>query len=228
VALLVTLIAMSLVSVIAMALALASAIDRLAASNHDDAVEALNLAESALELAARDLAAIADWDAVLDGRFQSPRAMGAPDAVVHVSPGLNVDLPRLTSELTCGSSTPCSDASRRVVTVERPWGPNNPYWRPFLYTWLTLDTPLRPQGAYVVVWVGDDGAEHDGEPQRDGGGPAAEGRYILRAHAAAFGRGGVRQAIEADLARICAGAASGAVCLPGVRILSWRVVTNAP
>lgn len=228
VALLITLMALSLVSVIAMALVLSSSIDTLASTNHAEAVELVNLAEAGLELATRDLAAIADWDAVLNGTLRSPRATGTPDAAAHPWPDTTVDLPRLTNQLTCGSAAPCTDGARGVITIERPWGLNNAAWRPFLHAILALPTPLRPHEAYVVVWVGDDASENDGDPRRDGGGPAGEGRYILRARAEAFGRGGVRRAIEADLARRCTGVGVDEVCLPGVRVLGWRLVSSEP
>lgn len=226
IALLVTLVAMSLVSVIAMALALTTAVDRLAATNHDEAVELLNLAEAALELASRDLASVADWNGVLDGTHRSTLVDGPPDTARRPWPGLLVDLPRLTSMLTCGSASPCSDPARQIVTLERPWGANNAAWRPFLHARLDLPTPLRPHTAYVVVWVGDDGSEADGDPLLDGGGPAEEGRYTLRARAEAFGPGGARRAIEAEIARVCTD--DGTSCLPGVRFLAWRVVGGVP
>jgi hypothetical protein len=227
-AMLVTLVALGFVSLVAMAIALSSTIDRLAASNHDEAVEVLNLVEAGLELAARDLASITDWNTVLDGSHQSPRAQGLPGQVAVPWPGTAVDLPGLTSQLTCGSASPCSDPARRALSVDRPWGANNPAWQPFLYARLSLSTPLRPHEAYVVVWLGDDPGERDGDPLRDGGGPATEGRYILRAHAEGFGRRGVRRAVDADLARLCSGVGPSETCLPGVRILGWRVVDSVP
>jgi hypothetical protein len=227
IALLVTLVAISLVSVIGMALVFSSSIDRLAASNHDEAVELLNLADAALELVSRDLAQIADWSSVLDGTERSPLVDGPSSAVRYPWPGLAVDLPRLTGELTCGNAA-CSGASRQAVTIERPWGANNPVWQPFLHLRLALPTPSRAHEAYVVVWLGDDGSEADGDPWRDGGGPDAEGRYILRARAEAFGRGGARRAIEAELARICTSDGSTDTCLPGVGVHGWRLVSSAP
>ena len=227
-AVLVTLVALGLVSLVGMTIALSSSIDRLAAANHDEAAELLNVVEAGLELAARDLAGIADWNAVLGGSQRSPRADGPADQVVYPWPGTAVDLPRLTNRLTCGSDSACSDPSRRALSLERPWGANNPLWRPFLHTLVSLPTPLRWHEAYLVVWIGDDGTERDGDPQRDGGGPAAEGRYLLRAHAEGFGRRGQRRAVEADFARFCSGVAPDETCLPGVRILSWRAVGGAP
>jgi hypothetical protein len=228
VALVMTLLAIGLLSALGLALAMSSALDRLAGSNHDDAVDLLNMADAALELAARDLAAIDDWNAVLTGAVQSPRADGAPGGVRRPSPGVVVDLTVLTNELSCGRPTTCNDASVRAVTSERPWGSNNPRWRPFLYTALDgVSTPRRAGRPYVVVWVGDDASEVDGNVLTDGGGPAAEGRYILRAHAEAFGPRGARRGIEADLARVCIPSDGGEWCFPATRVHSWRSVAAA-
>jgi hypothetical protein len=228
VAVLVTLVALGLVSVVGMAIVLSSSIDRLAAANHAEAAELLNLVEAGLELAARDLSSVGDWDQVLNGSVRSPRAEGSPDGVVYPWPGIAIDLPRLTNLLICGSASSCSDAARRAVALERPWGANNPVWRPFLHLRLSLPSPSRNHEAYVVVWIGDDGSERDGDPVRDGGGPASEGRYILKARAEGFARSGGRRAIDADVARLCSGEGSEAICLPGVRILAWRVVGGMP
>ena len=222
VALLVALLAMSMLSVIGLALALSASTDRLAASNYGEATELANVAESALELAARDLSSIPDWAGVLTGELQSTLVDGPPGGVRQPFPGLAVDLTALTNELTCGRRASCSDAAVRTAVAERPWGENNPLWRPFLHAIVQSPNPRRATAAYVVVWIGDDGAEVDGNPLADGGGPAGEGRYTVRAHAEAFGPGGGRHVIEAELERSCP-AVDG--CLPGIRVQSWRTVT---
>ena len=103
-----------------------------------------------------------------------------------------------------------------MTTLERPWGANNPRWELFVFgrleTFAVAPRPLPP--AYVIVWLGDDAHEVDGNRLVDGGGPGGEGRDILRARAEAFTAGGARRAIEADLIR------QGA----GIRVQSWRLV----
>ena len=76
--------------------------------------------------------------------------------------GETIDLTSLTNELTCGLRTACTDADRSAQTVDRPWGANNPQWRPFLHAPLPLSTLPRHLDPYVIVWVGDDGRETDG------------------------------------------------------------------
>jgi hypothetical protein len=226
VALLVALMAMSVFTVLAMALALTASVDRLAATNHEHAVELANFAETALELAIRDLGTVPDWDDVLGGVVQSTWSDG-PVGMREPWPGVALDVEALTNTLTCGQPSPCSDGATQAATVERPWGANNARWRPYLHTLLGAATPSRPASAYVIVWLGDDGSEVDGDPLIDGGGPANEGRYIIRAHVGAFGPNGERHAIEAELARTCPVIDGIETCTPGIRVHSWRVVRGA-
>ena len=228
VALLFALMAMSFLAVIAFSLALSASVDRLAETNHNEAMELANAAESALELAARDLAVIPEWDPVLAGEVQGQRVDGLPDGIRWPLPGVAVDLTSLTNQLTCGQSSSCLDGSVRASTAERPWGANNARWRPFLYDLFEFQSPTRSTSAYAVVWVGDDGGEVDGNPLTDGGGPAGAGRYIIRARAEAFGRGGGRHAVEAELVRSCQAVDGETRCAPGIRVQSWRTVTTSP
>ena len=227
-ALIAALLAISLFSALGLALSLSSAVDRMAAANHDDAVHLLNMADAALELAARDLGGIADWNAVLDGRVRSSLVDGPPSGTRRISADSVIDLTGLTNDLTCGRASGCTDLTRMATTSDRPWGPNNPWWRPFLYGPLPMATnPRHADPAFVVVWIGDDGSEVDGNVLTDGG-AASEGRYILRARAEAFAPGRATRAVEAELARVCTPAGPGETCLPGIRVQSWRLVTPVP
>jgi hypothetical protein len=226
IALVATLLAISFFSALGLGLALSSATARMVDGNHDEAVAMLNAAESALELAAADLAAVPDWNRALDGSVRSTIVDGPPGGIRTVAPGVVVDLTRLTNDLTCGRETACTDARTRISTVERPWGANNPRWQLFLHGVLErLTDPRRRQPPYAVVWLGDDARETDGDPLSDGGGVGGEGRYVIRARSDAFGAHGGRRAIEAELVRICRPGGAGEVCLPRIRVQSWRVVT---
>jgi type II secretory pathway pseudopilin PulG len=224
VALLIALVAMSLISILGAALLLSASVDRLSATNYDEALSLANFAESSLELAMRDLSRAPDWTVALDGTMPSSLTDGPPSGPRQPLPGLTIDLTALTNTLTCGRLTSCPDAAIRAPTAERPWGANNPRWRPFLYGLLRSQTPRVETAAYVVVWLGDDGSETDGDPVVDGGGPAGEGRYMMRARAEAFGPWGARRAIEAEVARSCA---ADGTCVPGIRVQSWRALTGA-
>ncbi len=228
VALVITLLAIGLFSALGLALTLSSSVERLAGANHEDAGALLNAADAALELAARDLAALTDWDVVLEGNQRSPMTDGVPSGVRTPAPGLTIDLTSLTNLLTCGQPAACTEAAQQAPTAERPWGTNNATWRLFLYGPLTLTGhPRQTTVPYVAVWLGDDSHETDGNPLDDGGGAAKDGRYILRARAEAFGIGGSRRAIEGEFARICTVTASGEVCMPGVRVQAWQVAAGA-
>ena len=215
IALVITLIAMAAFAALGLGLVLTTTVERLTGANYRDSVEALYAADAAIELAAKELASIADWNRVLTGTDRSRWTDGVPGGPRAIG-NVTLDLTTLTNELTCGRSTVCSDARIRMSTLERPWGANNPRWELFVFgrleTFAVPPWPLPP--AYVIVWLGDDAHEVDGSRLVDGGGPGGEGRDILRARAEAFTAGGARRAIEADLIR------QGA----GIRVQSWRLV----
>jgi hypothetical protein len=115
--------------------------------------------------------------------------------------------------MTCGIPSGCSEADRTEVTADRPWGANNPVWRLYAYG------PLSGLGAdvrspfYVVVLVGDDPAETDGDPLHDGTSPSNPGSGLLSVRALAFGAAGVQQAVDATIS-----------VTSGARLRSWRTV----
>jgi hypothetical protein len=226
VALVVVLLAIGLLSATAMGLALSSTITRLTGANHDEAVMLANASEAALELAARELAAIANWDNVLLGVRTSTLVDGVP-GLRHVAPGVSIDLVALTNLTTCGRAQMCTDAQVRDTTQERPWGDNNPRWRLFVHRPLpTGPLAFAPPVVYAVVWLGDDAAETDGDPLIDGAGPDQLGRYTMRARAEAFGPRGGRHTIEAEFARVCQQEGAAERCAPGIRVQSWRTVKS--
>jgi hypothetical protein len=227
IALLATLLAMSVVGALALSLSLTGSVDRLVSANVEEAQALLAAADAGLELAARELSLVANWDAVLDGSVVSAFVDGPPGARTPL-PGVALDLVSLTNALTCGDAGVCPDAARRVSTRERPWGDNNPRWQPFLHvSAMFLIDPKHPSAPYVVVWVGDDSREVDGNVSIDGGGAGGEGRYIVRARSEAFGPRGGRRAIDAEFARVCQPAGAGVACRPGVRVQGWRLGSGA-
>lgn len=228
IALVITLLTISLFSALGLGLALSSSAARMADHNHEDAILTLNAAESALNLAIRDLSMIADWSLVLNGSLRGSITDGPSAGPRTLHGGDAIDLTSLTNELTCGHAAPCTDGERRAQTVDRPWGVNNPAWRPFLHSFLTIAAVPRRPDPYVIVWVGDDGREADGNPGIDGGGLEEQGRYVIRVRAEAFGPGNARRAIDAELARVCRPAETGEICRPGIRVQSWRLASAVP
>jgi hypothetical protein len=226
-ALVVTLLAMGLFSTLAVGLALSASVGRAVAANYEEAMALANACDSALELAARELAAIPDWNEVLGGDRSSPLVDGPPGE--RRLAGVVIDLEAMTHALTCGRASLCTDAQVHAMTIERPWGANNPRWRLFAYR-PSPAMPAMPRTSvptYVVVWIGDDARETDGDPSRDGAGAGQEGRYVVRARVEAFGYRGGRHAIEAELARVCTGDGEAEVCVPGTRVQSWRAVSGS-
>jgi hypothetical protein len=208
---------MLLLAVTAAAVLLASS-DTLAASRRQDARIALSAAEAAIERAASDLVGTPDWNLVLSGAITSSRVDG-PATAAHIPFGGHAFTPDQVANLaTCGTIGGCSTAACSAVTAERPWGPNNPRWRPYAYG--PVDSPTPGQAAtYVVVLVGDDPSENDGDPERDGLSPGNPGAGIILLRSEAFGPSDTRRIVEAAIARVTT--ASG-VALP--RVLSWSEV----
>ena len=228
IALIITLLTIGLFSALGLGLALSSSAARMADHNHEEAILMLNAAESALNLAIRDLSLVADWSFVLNGSLRGSITDGPSAGPRTLQGGDVIDLTSLTNDLTCGHAAACTDAERRLQSVDRPWGANNPAWRPFLHASLAVASVPRRPDPYVIVWVGDDGRETDENPGIDGGGFEGEGRYVIRARAEAFGQGNARRAIEAELARVCRATETGEVCRPGVRVQSWRLTSAVP
>jgi len=226
VALVIVLLTIGLLSATGLGLVLSSTITRLTGANHDESIMLANASESALELAARELTLLVNWDDVLLGMQVSTLVDGAPGHR-SVAPGVSLDLLTLTNQLTCGREALCTDAQVSATTRERPWGDNNPRWRLFVHQPLpVMPMPSVILPVYTVVWLGDDAAETDGDPLADGAGPGQEGRYIMRARAESFGPRGGRHAIEAELARVCGEVEEAEQCAPGIRVQSWHVVGN--
>lgn len=226
IALLIVLVVIVFATSVGAGVLLTTGLSRGIVSNHEDAAGIALASETALELAIRDLALVADWNRVLRGQVTSVYVDGPP-GVRALPDGTSIDLVSRTNELTCGRATPCTNAQVWAITEERPWGRNNPRWRPFLHASLTM-LPSLPRASppmYVVVWLGDDARETDGDAGTDGAGTAHEGRYVLRARVEVFGARGARHAVEAELVRVCAVQAGVEICRPGVRLQTWRVAS---
>lgn len=227
IALVITLIALAVFSALGLGLLLTTSAARITGANHRDAVHALNGAEAALELAARELMSIADWNVVVAGLQQSRLVDGPPTGSRNLHGG-SLDLTTLTNQITCDRSSLCTDAGVRASTHERPWGANNPRWQLFVYGFLSSFAGARAgvPDTYVIVWIGDDAREADGNPLVDGGGPAGEGRDIVRARAESFAPGGTRRVVETDFVRPCQESGGSRTCGAGIRVQSWRIRTD--
>ncbi|MGE0460972.1 MAG: hypothetical protein AB7Q16_06350 [Vicinamibacterales bacterium] len=227
IALITVLLITSIVFTLALGLSLIVSVDHLAVRNHRESAALLQAAEAGIELAARAMAQAPDWNEALSGAVQAPGADGPPSGTRQAEAGDPLDLGVQTNVLNCGLPAGCGPADLQAVTVDRPWGADNPHWRPFLYGPLRSFAAYRFTGhIYIIAWVADDGREVDGDPERDGLADAP-GHGVVRVRADAFGRAGGRRAIEAELVRVCRPDAASFGCLPGIRVQSWRDVRRA-
>jgi len=221
VALILAMLATSFLSVVGLGLAVMVFMDRLATGNQRGSVALFHAADAGIELAAHDLAR-ADWTAALAGLAQASFSDGSSTGVRAITGGGAVNLAAETNEINCGRPSTCTSAQMATSTAARPWGVNNPHWRLYAYgPFENITAVAHPVPCYLAVWIADDVHEQDGDPQRDG---EEHGRGLLRVRAVAFGSLGSRRAVEAELARVCAGAGSEEVCQPGIRVQSWREV----
>jgi Tfp pilus assembly protein PilX len=228
VALIVVLVVTAAVFVMGLGLSLLVATERMAGGHYRESVRLLYAADAGIELAARELARMADWNGVLAGVVRSEMVDGPPGGVRVLPGGESLDLDAQTNGLNCARSAPCTPAQVSANTRDRPWGVNNPLWRPFLHAPLpALGIAARPGPYYLVVWIADDGRESDGDPTVDGGGDPPRGRGVVRVRADAFGPRGARRAVEAELARLCRSEPAGTICWPGLRVQSWRELRQA-
>jgi len=222
IALITVLLVASLVFVVGVGLSLVLTIGHLVARNHRDAAILQAAGHAGIELAARSLADT-DWQDVLQGTVVAEGADGAPAGVRMVG-ATPIDLAEETHRLNCGRTTSCSPAERAAVTLDRPFGPNNPFWQLYLFGPLSSFAAFRfPASTYLLVWVADDGRETDGRPDLDGGDDA--GRHVLRARAVAVGRDGARSSVDAELVRVCL--EGRPTCEPGIRVQSQRETRHA-
>ena len=213
----------SFLCAIGLGLALVVFMDRLAVGNMRGSVGLLYAADAAIELAARDLSRTDDWSSVLAGLQRGSLTDGVPGGV-RQTPGASINLTALTNQLNCGSDADCTSAQMDTSTRDRPWAGNNPRWQLYGYAPFGTSAELeRPSPCYLVIWIADDAREQDGDPSSDAI-EAEPGHGILRVRAEAFGYGGARRGIEAELVRFCLPAGAPGSCRASIRVQSWLEV----
>ena len=222
IALIVSMMAMLLMSALGGALILMTTTEAKIARNYRNHSESLYAADAALERAVDDLGAIPDWNALLAGTSTSTFVDGTPSGTRTLADGTTLDIGEALSMANCAKVTPCSPADMDAVTLERPWGPNNPRWRLFAYGKVSemLPTGTVNSPFYVIVMVGDDPSENDNDPLHDGVSEVNPGAGVLAVRAEAWGSSGAHKVLELTLART----KSTQLGQPGVRLLSWREI----
>jgi hypothetical protein len=215
IALIIALMAMSLMMALGLALMLTTVTEGKISGNYREGAEALYAADAAVERVMQDILTVPNWDDILSGAQTSGFIDGVAAGERTLPDGSKLDLTQATNMMRCGKTT-CSDADLVALTDDRPWGANNPKWQ--LYAYGPLDQML-PTGTinsrmYVVVWIADDPSENDGDPLHDGGVPAGcnpltdpscaagnMGRGVIAMMAQAFGPDGTSRTIEVTLGR---------------------------
>jgi hypothetical protein len=177
-----------------------------------EAAVALAAADAAVARVTPDLASALDLNALLAGFVSSTFTDGSAVAPRRLPDGTLLDLVAATNIQRCGEVT-CTDAQMDAITAERPWGVNNARWQLYGSGWLRDLAPgTDAPHAYVVVWVGDDPLETDGDPLTDDASPTSPGHQTVLLRAVAYAAYSVRRQIE-----VVARREDGVV-----RLTSWR------
>jgi hypothetical protein len=192
-ALIVALLTAGLLAALGVSVLMSADVERQMAGNAAFSAQALAAAEAAIARGVIDLRASDDWTPFLNGAAVS--TFTEASARVSLPAGGTLDLAEVTADLQQQSSGS---------------GANAPTWR--LLAWGPM-SKLAPEGTidslqYLAVWVADDAAETDGNPQAD-----ENGMVTLRGEAR--GPGGSRRVVEVAVERMHAGV---------VRVTAWTEV----
>ena len=228
VALVIALMATTLMLSLGGALILLSSSETAIGANFRAAHEATYAADAVMERAIADLGRVTDWTMVLDGSVQSSFIDGASSGSRALVDGSPIDLAQITNLANCQKSTACSPADVAATTTERPWGANNPRWVPYAHGALAdmLSAQRIHSGFYVLAFVGDDPSENDDDPSVDGfsvAGRPNPGKGIVIIRAEAFGPRSAHRVLEATIARLeMLPPIPGEPISTELRVLSWR------
>lgn len=181
VALVIVLLSTMLLTALAISLVLLTSSETLLTANYRNAHESLYAADAAVERVVQDLLTVSQWNDLLSGAVQSSFVEGS--TTTTLADGTSIDVNRERDRV---------QAETDSLDV---WGTNDPVWRVYSYGPMAN---MLPEGietdAYVMVLIGDDPSESDGNPLADSNG-------VLTLHAEAWGAGGARKVVEVTVAR---------------------------
>jgi hypothetical protein len=201
-ALVVSLMAMLLLSALGLALVMTTMTETKIAGNFTVGQEAMYAADAAIERAMQDVLTVADWDAMLAGSVKSAFVDGAPGNR-DIGGGYSFSLTEATNVMNCNKTATCTATEMDTTTEDRPWGANNPRWQLYAHGPVNnfLSTGTLNSNLYVVVWVADDPSETDNLPLQDGNTSTNPGTGVITMRAAAYGANGVNRIIDVTLSR---------------------------
>ena len=206
-----------MMSALGAGLILVTSSETMIAANFRNSREALHAADAAAERAIGDVAAVGDWDQLLNGTRSVDVRRRARPAGTRTLNGWPMS--------TCPSSSRSRAVTRRRRAAVPRWMPSRPIGRGARTTRggsSTRTVELKnvvPNGAvdspyYVVVLVGDDPSETDNDPSHDGAGPGNPGAGVLALRAEVFGPRAAHKVVELTSARTTRG---GTLCCRGAQ-----------
>jgi hypothetical protein len=227
VALMMAVLACLLLSAMAAALILLSSSETIIAGHFRNSIEARFAAEAmmarGIDLASND----GDWTASIAGLKPPAWTDGALAGPRRLADGTNLDLAQAVNLANCQKTVPCAAQDLAAVSVDRPWGSNNPTWRPYAYGPLSdmLAAGTIDSSYYALLLIADDPAGS----HRAAGAPVPP-REGIALRVEAFGPHGTHAVAEVMAERVVVGAEgeekdynAGSGPLP-MKILSWREV----
>jgi len=201
-ALIVSLMAMLLLSALGLALVMTSMTETKIAGNYTASQEAMYAADAGIERAMQDVLTVADWNAMLAGTVKSAFVDGTPGDR-NIGGNYIFNLNQATSLMNCNKTSGCTESEMDTTTEDRPWGENNPRWQLYAHGPVNnfLTTGTLNSNLYVIVWVADDPSETDNDPTQDGNTTTNPGTGVITLRAAAYGANGVNRIIDVTLSR---------------------------
>lgn len=206
VALVVTMLALTVLSAIGASLVLATNAELAIAANAGASTEAFYAAEAAFDRAVAEMRTAADLSSVLNGTVMSAFTDGPPSGTRTLSDGSVLALDSVRNLANCHKPGACGDTEMNAALRGRPWGARNPRWRLFSYGPLEgrATSGHSNLAVYLVTMVADDPLESDNDPLRDGAPSATAvnpGAGIVLIRAEAFGRRGARRIVQGAVIR---------------------------
>lgn len=199
-ALVVVLLASSLLAALGLALAALGSVETLIASNQRAGGQLAYAAEAAAEGVLADLMTIPNWSDTLTGQAVS-RLQG------HATPPVAAGEPSV-------SLTQMTATVQSEFDGQGSWGANHPRWRLFAHGWLTELAPMATidSDEFIAAFVADDVGEGDGDPLAD-----SNGRIQVAARA--LSARGIHRSIVMTVEQTSSRTSSG---IPGVRVLTRK------